>query len=211
VSRPRAAAVERRALGLAIDQLVAWGVLSYAYGVLVVPLGAEIGLTIETVAAGASVSLLVSAVLARTVGRASDRGRARAVRIAGAATGGLALLLLSSAADLWTLAAACVLLGIAQALSLYEVAFAVVVAEVVEPRARARALVVITTVAGLASTVFVPLTSRVRKNAKRSSGHPAPCPCPCPCPCPPVPDQACNARPMLTSMETMRSSRSRAG
>lgn len=158
MSRPRAAAADVRALGLAIDQLIAWGALSYAYGVIAVPLAAELGLTIESVAAGASVSLLVSAVLARPVGRAIDRGRAGAVMIAGAATGALALMLLSSVRDPWTLAVACVLLGIAQALSLYEVAFAVVVTAFPEPQVRARALVVITTVAGLASTVFVPLT-----------------------------------------------------
>ncbi len=156
--RPRVAAADVGALGLAIDQLVAWGVLSYAYAVLAVPLAAELGLTIETVAAGASVSLLVSAVLARSVGRAIDRGRAGAVMIAGAATGALALLMLSSVRDPWTLAVTCVLLGIAQALSLYEVAFAAVVTAFPEPQVRARAMVVITTVAGLASTVFVPLT-----------------------------------------------------
>ncbi len=157
--RPRVAAVDRRAFGLAIDQLVAWGALYYAYGVLAVPLGVELGLTTEILAAGASASLLVSAVLARAVGRAVDRGRGGVVMVVGAGTGGLALLLLAIARDPWAIAAACVLLGIAQALSLYEVAFAVVVAEVDDPLARARALVVITTIAGLASTVFVPLTT----------------------------------------------------
>ena len=92
--RPRVAAVDRRALGLAIDQLVAWGALYYAYGVLAVPLGVELGLTTEILAAGASASLLVSAVLARAVGRAVDRGRGGVVMVVGAGTGGLALLLL---------------------------------------------------------------------------------------------------------------------
>lgn len=159
MSRRRAAAAEIGALGLAIDQLVAWGTLYYAYGVLAVPLAVELGWTLEAVAAGASASLIVSAALARAVGRAIDRGRAGAVMIAGAVTGALGLLLLSSARDPWALAVACVLLGIAQASSLYEVVFAAVVAEHPEPRSRARALVVITTIAGLASTVFVPLTT----------------------------------------------------
>lgn len=157
--RPRVAAVDRRALGLAIDQLVAWGALYYAYGVLAVPLGVELGLTTEILAAGASASLLVSAVLARAVGRAVDRGRAGAVMLAGAVIGGVGLGLLAVARGPTTLGVACLVLGVAQAASLYEVAFAVVVAEVPDPQRRARALLMITTVAGLASAVFVPLTT----------------------------------------------------
>jgi len=160
VVRPRAtAAADGGAFGLAIDQLVAWGTLYYAYGVLAVPLAIELGLALEMVAAGASVSLLVSATVARPIGRAIDRGHARMVMLVGAGVGALALLLVAGARVPAVAALGCVLLGIAQATSLYDVAFARIFARATEPRARARGLLIVTTIAGLASTVFVPLTT----------------------------------------------------
>jgi MFS family permease len=145
--------------GLSLDQLVAWGALYYSYGVLVVPIARDLGVPTSTVAAAFSGSLLVSSLLARRVGQLMDRSGARPVLLCGAVLGPLALGGL--AALHWGPALLLLFagLGVAQAFSLYEPAFRAVVEWFPGPRQRSRALLVLTSVAGFASTAFLPLTA----------------------------------------------------
>jgi MFS family permease len=152
--RPWAAVV-----GLSLDQLVAWGALYYSYGVLAVPIARDLGVPTSTVAAAFSISLLVSSLLAQRVGQQMDREGARPVLLYGAVVGPLALAGLAAVHRELPLLLMFVGLGVAQAFSLYEPAFRAIVDWFPAPRQRSRALLVLTSVAGFASTVFLPLTA----------------------------------------------------
>ena len=64
-------------------QLVNWGVLYYAFGVLLVPVEEALGVARWLVAGAFSIALLVSALAAPAVGRLADRGQGPAVMQAG--------------------------------------------------------------------------------------------------------------------------------
>ena len=68
---------------LGLGQLVNWGVLYYAFAVLLQPVQAELALPAWVITGAFSLALLVSAVLAPAVGRWSDRGHARAAMVLG--------------------------------------------------------------------------------------------------------------------------------
>jgi MFS family permease len=146
-------------VGLSIDQLVAWGTLYYSYGVLAVPIARDLGVPTATVAAAFSSSLLVSSLLARRMGQLMDRNGARPVLLCGAVLGPLALGGLAAASWGPPLLLLFVGLGVAQAFSLYDPAFRAVVEWFPVARQRTRALLVLTSVAGFASTAFLPLTA----------------------------------------------------
>jgi MFS family permease len=146
-------------VALSLDQLVAWGVFYYPYSVLAVPIARDLGLTTSTVAAAFSLSLLVSALLARPVGRLLDRGGAHPVLLCGAVVALVALGGLAWARSVLLLLLAFAGLGVAQALSLYEPAFRAVIDWFPGARQRSQALLVVTSVAGFASALFLPLTA----------------------------------------------------
>lgn len=144
---------------LGLGQLVNWGVLYYAFAVLLQPVQADLGVPTWVVTGAFSLALLVSAVMAPTVGRWSDRGHAaRAMTLGG--VGGAALLVT------WTLVPGVVALyavwaalGVCMSAALYEPAFALVTRAHLTPEHRLRALAIVTLFGGLASTVFLPLTA----------------------------------------------------
>lgn len=144
---------------LATNQLVAWGVLYYAYAVLSAPMARDLGVSMRVVAGAFSLTLAVSAGLARPVGRWLDRAGARTVLLTGAVLGPLALGAIAGVQGPVTLFLAFAALGVAQATALYEPAFRAVVAWCPREEERVRALVALTSVAGFASTLFVPLTA----------------------------------------------------
>lgn len=145
--------------GLGLGQLVNWGVLYYAFAVLLQPVQRELARPAWVVAGAFSLALLVSALLAPTVGRVSDRGYAPLVM----GLGGIAAACLMGVwAFLPGLLAMYVVwagLGVCMAMVLYEPAFAIVTRAHASAEQRLRALAVITVFGGLASTVFLPLTS----------------------------------------------------
>jgi predicted MFS family arabinose efflux permease len=144
---------------LALDQLVAWGVLYYAYSVLAAPIASDLGVPTSTIAAAFSGALLISSLLARRVGLMLDSGGARQVLLYGAIIGPIALGGLAAVEWELPLLLAFAGLGVAQASSLYEPAFRAVVDWFPVARQRSRALLVLTSVAGFASTLFLPLTA----------------------------------------------------
>jgi predicted MFS family arabinose efflux permease len=146
-------------IALSIDQMLAWGVLYYAYSVLFLPVAMDTGVSREFVAGAFSAALLVSGLLARPVGRALDRWGARRILLLGAVVGLVALAGLFLSTGPFTLVLAFLVLGVAQALALYESAFRAVVSWLPVARTRSRALLLVTSVAGFASTVFLPLTA----------------------------------------------------
>lgn len=144
--------------GLSIDQLVAWGVLYYAYTVLSVPMAADLGVSQLHVAAALSVCLLVAGGVGRHLGPILDARGTSTVLRAGAIAAPLALAAIASVDSLTTLVAAFALLGVAHALALYEPAFRTIVDWCPDERPRSRAMLGITIVGGFASTVFLPFT-----------------------------------------------------
>lgn len=159
-SAPAAGKPWAAVVGLSLDQLVAWGALYYSYGVLVVPIARDMSVPTPMVAAAFSSSLLVASLIAPRVGRLLDRQGARPVLLYGALVGLLALAgLAAMERDLLLLLLLVVGLGVAQAFSLYEPAFRAIVDWFPVARQRSRAPLLLTSVAGFASTVFLPLTA----------------------------------------------------
>jgi cyanate permease len=142
---------------LAFDQVVAWGVLYYAYSVLCAPLAGAFGVSTRFVAFAFSLSLAVSGLLAAGVGRVLDRRGARSVLLAGAVAGPAAFAALAFAPGEISLLCVFAAIGVAQALALYEPAFQAVVEWFPTNQERSRALLVLTCIAGFSSTVFLPL------------------------------------------------------
>jgi predicted MFS family arabinose efflux permease len=145
---------------LAVTQTVGYGTLYYAFAVLLTPLAVDLRTTTTAVTGAFTTSVLVSAALAVPVGRWLDRRGGRALMTAGSLLGALLLVAWSQVDSLWQLYAVQAGLGAACAASLYEAAFAVIVAWHT-PGTRANALLALTVVAGFASTIFLPLTGRL--------------------------------------------------
>lgn len=144
---------------VAIGQLVAWGTLYYSYALLAPAIAADLEVTTALVAMAFSVTLLLAGLLAPRVGRWLDARGAVPVLRWGAVVGPMALLLLAAAQGPWAMWSGFLLLGVAQALSLYEPAFRAAIDWFTDHRPRGRALLLITVVGGFASTVFVPATA----------------------------------------------------
>jgi MFS family permease len=142
--------------GLAVTELVSWGVLVYAFSVFVVPMRAELGWSTAELNGAYTTGVAVSGLVAVPVGRWLQHHGARGVMTAGSLLGVAALLTWAQADSLVTFYAAFVLAGLAMAATLYEPAFAVTAAWFT--RHRARAVLVLTIAGGLSSTVFIPLT-----------------------------------------------------
>lgn len=144
--------------GLSVDQLVAWGVLYYAYTVLSAPIATDLGVSRLHVAAAFSVCLLIAGWVGRMVGPVLDARGTRGVLRAGAIAAPLVFAAVALASGMASLIVTFALLGVVQALALYEPAFRTIVDWCPEERTRARAMLALTIVGGFASTVFLPLT-----------------------------------------------------
>ena len=148
----------RALIALGIGQCVNWGVLYYAFAILVVPLERELGVATWVVTGAFSLALLTSAAAAPTVGRWCDRGRGPYVMQAAGFTAAallVAWLLMPSIPTLYLIWGA---LGLCMAAVLYEPAFIIVGRAYRDPAGRLRALALITVFGGLASTIFLPAT-----------------------------------------------------
>jgi MFS family permease len=150
----------RRAVAaLGIGQLVNWGVLYYAFAVLLPAVQSDLEVPTWAVTGAFSAALLVAAAMAPTVGRWSDKGHAARAITLGSLTGAVLLATWALLPGVTALYAVWVGLGVCMALSLYEPAFAIVLRAHASPDTRLRALATITVFGGLASTAFLPLTA----------------------------------------------------
>lgn len=143
---------------LAVLTTVGYGALYYAQPLLAVATEQERGWTRAQTGLAFTLALLVSAFLAPAVGRALDRRGGRALVTLGALSGTLAFALLAGTSDYLPFVVGWLLAGVAMALVFYEAAFTVL-GQQMQGAARTRATLTITLVAGLASTIFVPLTT----------------------------------------------------
>ena len=140
-------------------QLVNWGVLFFAFGVLLVPLQDAFDAPRWLVAGAFSLGLLVSAVAAPAVGRLADRGQGPAVMQAGGLLAAGLLIVWAMVPTIWMTYVVWAALGLCMASILYEPVFAIVGRAFADPEGRLRAIATVTVMGGLASTVFLPGTS----------------------------------------------------
>src|SRR5687768_10217365 len=141
---------------LSIAQLVSWGALYYAFSVFIEPMSADLGWNKTELTGALSLGLLMAAAAALPVGILIDRGFARAVMTAGSVAGAALLALWAFTSSLPLFYAIYLGIGVVLAMTLYDPGFAVLNAAM-GLRAR-RAIMAMTLVAGLASTVFFPLS-----------------------------------------------------
>jgi MFS family permease len=142
-------------LTLAATTLISYGILYYAIFVFMSPMGAEMGWTSSEMTGAYSLSLLVTGLMAYPVGAWIDRHGARWLMAAGSTAACVLVLAWSQVTTLTGLYIVWVGIGICAAAVYYEPAFALT-AQWFRAQ-RGKALTAITLVAGLASTIFLPL------------------------------------------------------
>ncbi len=142
---------------LSLAQLISWGSIFYTFALLMSPLERELGLSRAQSSVAFSLALLVEGLMAYPVGRWIDRGHERIVMTSGSLLAGVCLLLHSQVAGIAGFYAVWAGLGAAMAAVLYSPAFAVVTRRF--PNDFRRAIITMTFLGGLASTVFIPLTA----------------------------------------------------
>jgi MFS family permease len=140
---------------LAITETVSWGILFYAFSVFLVPMQRDLGWSTPAITGAYSLALLVAMVLSPPLGRVLDRAGPRLPMTLGSILGTVLLLAWSRVESLPAFYAIWAGMGVAMTLTLYEPAFAVASTWFV--RGRSRAMLALTTVAGLASTIFLPV------------------------------------------------------
>ena len=155
---PAPASYDRRQVGwLSLAQLITWGSVFYTFALLMEPLERELGMTRAQSSLGFSLALLAEGLLAYPIGRWIDRGHERAVMTIGSLAIAAGLLLHSAIHSAFGFYAAWALLGSALAATLYTPVFAVVTRRY--PLDFRRAIITLTFLGGLASTVFIPLSA----------------------------------------------------
>ncbi len=142
---------------LSITQLVSWGILYYAFSVLIAPMQAELQWTSAQITGAFSLALLANGVSSLLTGRWLDRHGPRLLMSLGSIAATLLVLVWSQVQSLWMFYILWVAIGISMSAVLYEPAFWVIAKWF--SRKRGRALTVVTFGGGLASTVFLPLTN----------------------------------------------------
>lgn len=142
---------------LGFGQIVAWGSFYYVFVSLTDPMAAEFGWTKTQISGALSVVLAVTGLCSYARGRWVDRYGGRRMMTLAAFAGAALLIAWAHVSELWQLYAISVGIGVVSAMTLYDAAFAVV-ARMLGADYR-KAIIVITLFGGLASTVFVPLTT----------------------------------------------------
>jgi MFS family permease len=140
---------------LAATETVSYGILYYVFAVFLVPMRAEFGWSRSTATGAFSLALLISGLSAPLVGIWLDRHGPRALMTAGSIAGSLLVLAWSRVDGIALYYAIWIGIGLAMAATFYEPAFATLTAWF--ERDRSRAILIVTIVAGFASTIFLPL------------------------------------------------------
>lgn len=147
----------RLILWLSLGQLVSWGSVFYTFALLLAPVERELGLGRAQSSFAFSLALLAEGVCAYPVGRWIDRGHERAVMTGGSLLAAAGLAWHARIHSLAGFYGAWLLLGAALAATLYTPVFAVVTRRF--PQDFRRAIITMTFLGGLASSVFIPLTA----------------------------------------------------
>jgi MFS family permease len=140
---------------LGITETISWGIVYYGFSAFLPVVEREQGWSRGEMSGAFALAVLLSGLFAAPVGRWLDRRGPRLLMTAGSIAAVILLLALSRVSDLPQFYAVWALLGITMSAILYEPAFAVVTAWF--ERRRTAAITAVTLMAGLASTIFIPL------------------------------------------------------
>ncbi len=142
---------------LSLAQLISWGSTLYLFGLSVEPIETRLHISRGQTSLAFGLAMLIEGLLAYPVGRLIDAGHGRAVMTGGSIASCLALLGLSQVSSLGQFYGAWIGLGAAMSCILYTPIFSITTRRF--PVDYRRAIIVITFLGGLASTVFIPLMS----------------------------------------------------
>jgi predicted MFS family arabinose efflux permease len=130
--------------------------LYYSFPLIAEAMGRELGLAKPALYGAATLGILVAGMAAYPIGAAIDHGHGRTIMTLGSIVGGTLLMAWSQTTRLWVFYLVIGGIGLAQAMTMYEPAFAVVTRRYgLDAR---RGITAITLWGGFASTVFIPLT-----------------------------------------------------
>jgi predicted MFS family arabinose efflux permease len=144
---------------LSITVTIAYGVLTYAFGVLLPAMEDDLGWSRAAITGAFSLALLVSALTGLAVGPVLDRRSPRLLMTAGAAAAALFVVAWSRVETVTELYLVFAGLGLTMATLLYEPVFTVVTKWFVTQQHSA--LTAVTLVGATASLIFLPLTERL--------------------------------------------------
>jgi MFS family permease len=144
------------AVTLAITETISWGILYYSFSVFLTPMQAELKWSRAELTGGFSLALLVMGAMAFPVGVLIDRYGPRLLMTLGSICASLLAVAWSQVTNQTAFYLIWAGIGACSATVLYEPAFAVIAQWF--RKHRAAALATITFVAGLASTIFLPLS-----------------------------------------------------
>jgi len=142
---------------LSLGQLITWGSVFYTFALLAHPIELALGLSRAESSFAFSLALLCEGLMAFFVGRWIDAGHERRVMTGGSVMVGAGLLAHSQIHSLLEFYVVWAWLGLGLSATLYTPAFAVVTRRF--PHDFRRAIIMLTFLGGLASTVFIPLSS----------------------------------------------------
>jgi MFS family permease len=142
---------------LSLAQLISWGSVFYTFSLLMEPVERELGLTRAQSSLAFSLASLAEGMLAYPVGRWIDRGHERIIMTGGSLLIAALLVAHSFVGSAWTFYAVWIGLGAALSGTLYTPVFAVVTRRF--PDDFRRAIITLTFLGGLASTVFIPVSA----------------------------------------------------
>ena len=140
---------------LSLAQLISWGTLFYTFSLLLEHFETDLALSRVDAALAFSLALLTEGAMSFMVGRLIDAGRARVVMCSGSLLAGMSFVALAFVDSRWQLYAVWIALGAAMAGTLYQPAFSILIRRF--PQDFRRAIITLTFLGGLASTVFIPL------------------------------------------------------
>ena len=140
---------------LSLAQLISWGTLFYMFSLLLEHFESDLSLSRVDAALAFSLALLMEGLLAIVVGRMIDAGQARVVMCIGSLLAGASFAAMAFIHHQWQLYAVWIVAGVAMAGTLYQPAFSVLIRRY--PHDFRRAIITLTFLGGLASTVFIPL------------------------------------------------------
>ena len=138
-------------------QLITWGSIFYGFALFMVPLEKALTMTRAQSSLGFSLMLLTEGLLAFFIGRWIDKGHERLIMTAGSVSAGVLIFIHSVISTMTQFYMVWTLLGVAMACTLYPPAFAVLTRRF--PNQFRRAIIVLSFLGGLASTVFIPLVA----------------------------------------------------
>jgi MFS family permease len=145
------------AVMLGITQTITWGIAYYGFSSFMPAQEADLGWSRGQMSGALSVAMLLSGLAAAPVGHWLDHHGPRLLMTLGSVAAVILLVALSQVTTLVQFYVVWALLGLVMATVLYEPAFVVITAWF--ERQRTRAMMIVTLMAGLASTIFFPVAA----------------------------------------------------